>query len=240
MAALKRPLKCLTKITEEMEAISDLNRVRRTSSRATDILWATVTSNDLDTRMLLEPGFEDCGTPLGQQIDWTTLFQIEQNGAIPLAFAERKIINAQHARRHNRRRWQLSNQPQERVTAGWQVEALARTCTSCATKRQAQLLQRLAQAHGALGMRQEKIGQTFSKCYGRTGGIGTTEAAHMQNRPYKIRTDGQIVRRSGVIAMNTRGGLATAWASSAQSGGLECDRDAIRQCLHIKKLKSYE
>src|SRR5260221_11768347 len=112
MAALKRPLKGLSKMTEQMEAISDLNRVRRTSGRATDILWAAVTSNDLDTRMLLEPGFEDCGTPLGQQIDWTTLFQIEQNGAIPLAFAERKIINAQHAWRHDRHGGQRPNQPQ--------------------------------------------------------------------------------------------------------------------------------
>ena len=112
MAALKRPLKCFTKITEQMEAISDLNRVRRTSGRAMDIFWAAVTRNDPDTRVLLDPGFEDCGTPLGQQIDWTTLFQIEQNGAIPLAFAERKIINAQHARRPDRWSRQLPNQPQ--------------------------------------------------------------------------------------------------------------------------------
>jgi hypothetical protein len=111
MAALKRSLKCLTKITEQIEAIRDLNCVRCTSGCATDILWAAVTSNNLDTRMLLEPSFEGCSTPLGQQIDWTTLFQIEQNGAIPLAFAERKIINAQQAWRDDRRGRQLSNQP---------------------------------------------------------------------------------------------------------------------------------
>ena len=73
-----------------------------------------------------------------------------------------------------------------------------------------------------------------------TGGIGTTKAAHMQNRLYTIGTDGQIVRRSGVIAMNTRGGFATARASSARSGGLEGNRDTIGLRLHIKKLKSCE
>jgi len=144
MVALKRPLKCLTKIAEQMEAIGDLNRVRRTSGRATDVLWATVTRNDLDTRMLLEPGFKYGGTPLGQQIDRTTLFQIEQNGAIPLAFAERKIINTQHAWRHDRRGGQLPNQSQYGITTGWEVETQTGACTSCAAKRYSQLLQRFS------------------------------------------------------------------------------------------------
>jgi hypothetical protein len=82
-----------------MKTISDLKSVRRASRRATHILWAAVTSDNLNTRVLLEPGFKNCRAPLGQQIDWTSLFQIEQNGSVALAFAERKIINTQHARR---------------------------------------------------------------------------------------------------------------------------------------------
>jgi hypothetical protein len=85
-----------------MEAISDLNSLRRTSRRATDILWAAVASDNLNTGMLLEPRFEYRGAPLGQQIDRTSLFQVEQNGSIALAFAERKIINAKDTWRNDR------------------------------------------------------------------------------------------------------------------------------------------
>src|SRR6266516_6934405 len=98
MATLKSPLKCLTKITEQMEAIGDLNSLRRTSRRATDIVWAAITSDNLNTRVLLEPRFKNRGAPLGQQIDRTSLYQVEQNGSIALAFAKRKIINAEYAR----------------------------------------------------------------------------------------------------------------------------------------------
>src|SRR3954452_10100310 len=74
--------------------ISDLKRVRRTSRRAADILWAAITSANLNTTVLPEPGFKNRGIALGQQSDRTSLFLHKQNGATALAFAERKIINA--------------------------------------------------------------------------------------------------------------------------------------------------
>jgi hypothetical protein len=80
-----------------MEAICDLNSLRRTSRRATHILRAAIASNNLNTRVLPEPCFKNRGTPLGQQIDRTSLFQVKENGSIALAFAERKIINAEDA-----------------------------------------------------------------------------------------------------------------------------------------------
>jgi len=144
MAALKHPLQCLAEIGEQVKPVGNLDGLWRTSGCTTDEFRPTVAGNHFDAGMRLEPLFKRCGTTLGQQIDWASLFQIEQDRAVALAFAEREIIDPEHARRHGRWRRQLPNQPQYGVTAGWEVEALARTHTNCATKRQTHLLECLA------------------------------------------------------------------------------------------------
>jgi hypothetical protein len=95
VGTVKCALKCLAKIAEEVKAIGDLNSLRCTCRRTTDVLRATVTRDNLDTGMLLEPGFKERRTALGQQVNGTPLLQVKQDSPIALAFTKGKIINAE-------------------------------------------------------------------------------------------------------------------------------------------------
>ncbi len=66
MCAFKGTLERFTKVAQQMEAVCNLNSSWCACCCTTNILWAAVTSDNLDARMLLEPHFQCCRTTLRQ------------------------------------------------------------------------------------------------------------------------------------------------------------------------------
>ena len=104
-----------------MEAIGDLDSLRRARCRATSIVLGPVASNDFDARMGAQPRRDRLGGTLWQEVNRPTAFEIDQDGSIDPALAEGKIIDPQDpgcGRR--RRRGAVENAPDriatERVT----------------------------------------------------------------------------------------------------------------------------
>ena len=80
-----------------MPAVRDLLRVWCTHGNAADVFGRTVTCDDLNFRMVLEPSGNGLGGTVGELLDRTMLFQIHDEGAIGFAPFERPIVNADDA-----------------------------------------------------------------------------------------------------------------------------------------------
>ena len=118
------------------------------------------------------------------------LFQVEQDRSIALAFAERKIVDAQHAGRHNGWLGELAYEAQQRIAAGGHMQALAGSSASRTAPGQSEMLERLLQAQRALGIGLKKIVQALGKGDGCTVWIVTAKAPYVEQQPNALITEG--------------------------------------------------
>ena len=82
-----------------MEPVGNLSGVGCPLSGPDRLVSAPVAADDLDTGMRFEPTGQRVGTALGQQIDRTMPFQVDQNGALLASASEGEVVNANDARR---------------------------------------------------------------------------------------------------------------------------------------------
>ncbi len=110
---LQHTLKCFAQILKQMKAVSNLDCVRRSAGCTVGILNRPVTANDLNTRMALKPGSQAVRGTVRQQVDWLMLFQVNQDCAKHLAFAQRKVIDTKDTRRWRRGRWLTASETEQ-------------------------------------------------------------------------------------------------------------------------------
>ena len=82
----------------QVESVSNLYGVGGAASAGIGVGFGSITDKDLDARMCPEPGDERLSFACFQDVDGRVSFQVDQQRAIRLASAERKIVDAQHAR----------------------------------------------------------------------------------------------------------------------------------------------
>jgi hypothetical protein len=110
-------LQGLRQIAQEMKPVGDLRGRRRPGACTLRIRTRPVARNDFNARVLAEPLRQGLRRALGQQGDRLMAFEINQHGAISLAFAEGKIIYAQHAGRRRVRRGLATEEAEQCVAA---------------------------------------------------------------------------------------------------------------------------
>lgn len=84
----------LTHITEQMEAIRDLDSLRCPIGRTTYIIQGAVTGNNLHRWMIREPRGQRGRRPIRQEVDRAASFKIKQSRAVGTTFAQSKITNS--------------------------------------------------------------------------------------------------------------------------------------------------
>src|SRR3954447_10487598 len=98
-----------------MPAIRHLYRLRRSLGCPLGITTGAVTTDDLDTRVSLEPsGKTLCGT-VWQKVYHRASFQIDQNRAIAMSSTPSPIVNAQHTRDPTIADDELAHATQQRI-----------------------------------------------------------------------------------------------------------------------------
>ena len=131
-------LQHLGQVLQQVEAVSDLHRRRRTAARALSISTGAVACDHRDTRMRAQPGRERVRLAIGQQRHRTTALEVDQDGAVGDALAQCPVVHAESGRGHGRWYGGLPNPAQQCVAAGGQSELGPKAHASAAAKRQAQ------------------------------------------------------------------------------------------------------
>lgn len=87
---------CFSKIVQQMPAVGNLLRMRRSTSRPIGIGCPTISANNLNRRMSLKPGGKGFGSSVGKQIDGQVLFQIDQDRSVALPLAPSPLVYSHH------------------------------------------------------------------------------------------------------------------------------------------------
>ncbi len=84
---VKQTLKRFAQILEQMEAVGNLYRSRRSTGCAISILGCAVTADNFDARVMLKPVDQRIGSAVGKQVNRLMTLKVDQDGAKYLAFA---------------------------------------------------------------------------------------------------------------------------------------------------------
>jgi hypothetical protein len=112
----------LSQILEEMPPVGNLNGIGSNLMCPFSVRTCSIAANELDSRMLLQPGAQRLGCALRQELNRAVVIKVDQDGAIGLAFAEGEIVDTKMLRGWNSLVWDGADSAQERVTTGWLVD----------------------------------------------------------------------------------------------------------------------
>jgi hypothetical protein len=161
----------LSHIAEQMPAIGHLNGLRSSIPAAVGVGSRTIPRNDHHARMGLEPGGDRARLAIRQQIDDLVVREIDQDGAVAVAFAVRSVVQPQNRRR--RAGWCrcAQDQPQKRVRADRDGQAAGQACARLSTGCESNGPLDLGQPRGAAGGSDSNADQGFGKGAAATKGI---------------------------------------------------------------------
>src|ERR1017187_442710 len=107
-----------------MKTIRDLDRLRSAAAGAVGIEPAPVTADHFCAGMRLQPSRKAIGRAIRQEVNGSVGFEIDQDGAVSLAFAPRPIVNADGLHSSNGYGWPKLHSPKNRIGTGSHAEAL--------------------------------------------------------------------------------------------------------------------
>jgi DNA invertase Pin-like site-specific DNA recombinase len=93
------PVDGLGEVLQQVETVSDLDRLRRTKPATFGIPARTVTTNHLSAWVSAQPGGEGIGAAVGQQVNGPAGVHVDDDAAVGVALAEREIVDADHGDR---------------------------------------------------------------------------------------------------------------------------------------------
>ena len=85
-------------VAEQVPAIGDLDRGRRTGSDRAPIFSRAVPRDKADFRPDPQPGGQRFGIAIGQQVDRRPVLEIDDDRAVARAFPQRPIVDADDRR----------------------------------------------------------------------------------------------------------------------------------------------
>ena len=95
-------LQRLDQVLDQMPTIGHLDRLRRTFPGGLRIRRSAITADDLDAGMLPEPGATRLGLAILEQLDDPSLLEVDQDGAVAMAFAEGPVVRKRRPRSRSR------------------------------------------------------------------------------------------------------------------------------------------
>src|SRR5260221_4807867 len=107
------------------------------------------------------------------------LFEVDENCAIGLSFAQRKIVYSKHFRSRLFRNLKCSNEPQERIRTHGQPQTFCQVCARISSEHETNGLQPRSAAFGPASIRFDRVSKPFSKRAPGTHHIGANETAHV-------------------------------------------------------------
>ena len=162
-----------------MKAIGDLGGLRRTLGGASRIVLGTVAGNNFDPGMGAQPRRDGLGRPLWQEINRLTAFEIDQDGSIDSALAERKIIDPQDPGRGLRGRRGAVENAQDRIATERHPQPRGHPRAGFAARLAPEDADRRGQPPSALCVAGGERWQAFGKGLARTRGSGTAETSEL-------------------------------------------------------------
>src|SRR5260370_5796162 len=119
---------------QQVEPISNLYCMRSTIAGSCGIVTRSITADELNTRMRLEPTFQATGGTIRKQIDDLMILEVDQNGAIGDVATKRPTIYPKMGGRGMRHQWCPTNEPQKGIGTTSHLEDTGNASSCFATQ----------------------------------------------------------------------------------------------------------
>jgi hypothetical protein len=116
--SLHQSLERVSDVLEQAPPVGDLDGVRGTQRDAVGIGTRAVAADDLNARVRLELRGQSLNLAIRQEVNDRATFQINEDGAVSVAFTLGPVVHAEHAWCRRLRRSYLADAADERVGAG--------------------------------------------------------------------------------------------------------------------------
>jgi hypothetical protein len=198
-----------------MEAVGNLDCVRRTLAGTVGQGSTAVSADHLHARVLPEPGSKACRGRLRQQVDGSVAFLIDEDQGVVSTATMGPLIDAEDARRADGRRFRsLAHQPQQRHPTGTQVQASDQSGTRPPAECQSDRLQELRQEMAAASVDGDQRWQPLAEDTPRAGGECAAKAAREHAEQNTRAAPAQVGNVPLVAAVHQRRWPATHWTGS--------------------------
>src|ERR1017187_949061 len=84
---------CFGEVVQQVPAVGDLDGERCSAGSTFGVAAAAVPADHLDARAGIEPGAEGLRGPLGEHVHRPPLLDVDQDGAVNMAAAQREVID---------------------------------------------------------------------------------------------------------------------------------------------------
>ena len=213
----------IAQVLEHVPPVRNLDRIGCAAGCALGIGPCPISADKLDARMRSQPLRERVRRAVRQDIDRTTLVQVNQYRAIGLSFPESEIINAKVLGCWCLLIGGLAHDAEQSIAAGWVIHVCGQARSRSAAKGLSETALPTREAGRAPCPRSTNTGQTFGKNAASTDGSGAEPFARRQMKTHCEIGPGQIGKCPCVAAVHTRGGELTAWANNARLNGGNAD-----------------
>jgi len=102
MVAVDHGADGIAEVAQQVPAVGDLDRIRRTLAHAVRVGAGSVARDDLDPGVLTKPSGQGFGLPVGQQVQDLVALQVDQGRPVAVATAPGPVIDGADARRGRR------------------------------------------------------------------------------------------------------------------------------------------
>ncbi len=166
--------------------------------------------------MSVEPIGQRVRRAVREQLNGLMALQIDEQGAIDLAFAPRPVIHAQHPRSPHRQLWRAPQNPQQRGGTGRHSEAAGEWSTCFATQSQTDGFKQRCEAASATGIgcngRMESLGEDATTAIP----IVAKETTGAQSDLHGDTAPGDIGDLAPVTTVNSIRRLVAHWAGGTR------------------------
>src|SRR5260370_8497833 len=186
-----------------------------------------ITSDELDTGMIVEPLLDGFGIAVGQEIDHVAPLKVHGGGCVTAAFERGRGIDPNEAERRRGFTLEPLDAPEQRVWAGGDRQEIGEAGAGFASESKPDRTVGLAEAVGCTSVRMNKPCKALCEDTARAFGLWAKETSNGEMQPDGHAEAGQVSEAAVITAVNALGIRAADGARSGRRASPKKDRDGV-------------
>ena len=197
----------VTEVPQQMPAVADLDGIGRALAHAVGVGPGTIPGDDLDARVLPQPGRQGLGLAVRQEVEHAVPLEVDEDGPITMATTPGPVIDRQHPHGWPRLRDGAGapRHPQQRIGADGHGQPHGEAGADLATGGEAEMALQVAQPLGPPGRGRRGVGAPFGEGDPRTGRLQAAEAPGLDPQPHRMPLPGQVTEHAVIPAVDPPG-----------------------------------
>ncbi len=182
----------VAEVLQQVPPVGDLDRVRCSLAGALGVAAASVAADDLNARVVAQPGGEGVGGAVGQNVDRPAGVHVEQHRRVSVPTAAGEVVDAQHRRRHRRRVGHPADHPDQRGAGHRHGKPLRQPAARSAAQRRRDGLQITCREDRVAGMPSGQPRHLLDERLPSAFGVHAGESADRQRDQHLVATQPDI------------------------------------------------